>query len=269
MSFEDAINQKQNQRQNQYESESNFDRLYRKTLDNITNIGANLRTTKNFVSKLGKKGDTEQHREKIAKVSKRNLDLIKMTKLNIQELDRIKRPEDQLKYEKVFKDFKSIFETYQNVENESIRRQRETAPQESAPRHDIETQDNQKLLENDAEIERRRQQAFMNEEIDHHKDIIQERDEQIQEIESSIIEINEMFRDMATMVHEQGKKIETIDQNIDTTEFNTGEAVLELEKASNYQSKARKKSCYLLICIIILAIVLIVILAPVLTLVKK
>lgn len=69
-------------------------------------------------------------------------------------------------------------------------------------------------------------------------------------------ELNELFRDVATMVSEQGTQLDTIAGNVDTTLVATRGADSELRKADRYQKSARGKACCLLL---VLAIVLIIV----------
>lgn len=69
-------------------------------------------------------------------------------------------------------------------------------------------------------------------------------------------ELNELFRDVATMVHEQGTNIDLISANVENTRDDTRGADTELRSASRYQKSARTKACCLLL---ILAVVLIIV----------
>lgn len=69
-------------------------------------------------------------------------------------------------------------------------------------------------------------------------------------------ELNELFRDVATMVHEQGFMVDSIEQNVEGVREDTRGADLELRSASRYQKSARGKACCLLL---ILAVVLVII----------
>eukprot|EP01028_Stygiella_incarcerata_P006441 TRINITY_DN2618_c0_g1_i1.p1 TRINITY_DN2618_c0_g1~~TRINITY_DN2618_c0_g1_i1.p1 ORF type:complete len:307 (-),score=100.78 TRINITY_DN2618_c0_g1_i1:196-1116(-) len=82
-----------------------------------------------------------------------------------------------------------------------------------------------------------------------HEDIVSEREQGIDEILQAITELSEMFRDLNQMVIEQGTVLDRIDYNLEQAEKFTGGAVKELDKASEYQRKARMKLCILLLMI--------------------
>jgi len=68
--------------------------------------------------------------------------------------------------------------------------------------------------------------------------------------------LNELFRDVATMVHEQGEQLDIISDNIVSTRDDTRGASQELTTASRHQRSSRNKACCLLL---ILAVVLTVV----------
>eukprot|EP00118_Oscarella_pearsei_P014445 m.123638 g.123638 ORF g.123638 m.123638 type:complete len:301 (+) comp37827_c1_seq1:72-974(+) len=95
--------------------------------------------------------------------------------------------------------------------------------------------------------------------VDFHETEIEEREEAIRTIESDMVEVNEIFRDLGTLVHEQGEQIDLIETHITTTKGRVEDGTQQLRKAKEYQKKARTKMCCLLIVILIIAAVLAII----------
>lgn len=93
-------------------------------------------------------------------------------------------------------------------------------------------------------------------EVDFQENLIIEREGEIRQIEQSVGELNELFRDVATIVREQGDMLDTIDHNVENVLQDTRGADVELRSASRYQKSARNKACCLLL---ILAVVLVII----------
>lgn len=58
-------------------------------------------------------------------------------------------------------------------------------------------------------------------EVDFQEGLIQEREEEIRGIEQGITELNEIFRDLGTMVTEQGVMIDNIEQNVSNAATHT------------------------------------------------
>ncbi|KAG7480646.1 hypothetical protein MATL_G00058520 [Megalops atlanticus] len=91
----------------------------------------------------------------------------------------------------------------------------------------------------------------LNEIESRHKDIIR--------LESSIRELHEMFVDMAMLVETQGDMINNIEKNVTNAVEYIGHAKEETKKAVRYQKKARRKTVYIAICVVVLVIVLAII----------
>ena len=49
------------------------------------------------------------------------------------------------------------------------------------------------------------------------------------------MDVNQIFKDLATMVHEQGEVIDSIEANVESSHMNVGQGVQQLAKASDYQ----------------------------------
>lgn len=100
------------------------------------------------------------------------------------------------------------------------------------------------------------------EDIDFQASLIQEREIEIRAIQEGIAEINSIFKDLGTLVTQQGEQIDSVEDNITDLATNTHSAVDELAKANEYQRKKRNMSlCVLIALIAVLAVVLIAALA--------
>jgi t-SNARE complex subunit (syntaxin) len=99
-------------------------------------------------------------------------------------------------------------------------------------------------------------------ELAYQESLIQEREEDIREIEAGVHELAEIFRDLGTMVHQQGGMLDNIDYNIQSVHVDTSRAAEELNTAHEYQRKAgRRAACLMIILVIVVAIVLLAILS--------
>jgi syntaxin 16 len=86
-----------------------------------------------------------------------------------------------------------------------------------------------------------------------------EREHEVQQIVKSIVDLNSIFRELASMVHEQSGVVDRIDYNVETTHVKVEEGVKHLQKAASYQKRNRKCVCvvstvFLTILIIILLV---------------
>ncbi|KAG6919632.1 hypothetical protein DXG01_003496 [Tephrocybe rancida] len=101
------------------------------------------------------------------------------------------------------------------------------------------------------------QQQLSPHELAYQESLIQEREAEIREIESGMHELAEIFRDLGTLVGEQGQMIDDISNNIFSVRDDTGAASQELTTAHEYQRKAgRRAACLMLVLAVVVAIVL-------------
>jgi hypothetical protein len=76
--------------------------------------------------------------------------------------------------------------------------------------------------------------------------IAHDREERIMRISSQVVDVNQMFRDLASIVHEQDEKFETIEQHAQSAATNGSLAVKELKKTSDRQRFHSERLCCLL-----------------------
>ncbi|XP_046973406.1 syntaxin-16 [Vanessa cardui] len=89
--------------------------------------------------------------------------------------------------------------------------------------------------------------------------MIEERDEEVNKIVKSIVDLNDIFKDLATMVHEQGTVLDRIDYNIEQTQVQVHEGFKQLQKAERYQRKNRKMHCIFILGISVFVMVILLI----------
>lgn len=82
---------------------------------------------------------------------------------------------------------------------------------------------------------------------------------EIIQVEHDVTELSEMFKEMQSIVHEQGEKLDTIENNISVAHEQLDQAHDELVEAEDYQRKARRKKCLLILILVIVCAVIILI----------
>lgn len=89
---------------------------------------------------------------------------------------------------------------------------------------------------------------------------LRKREQEISSIVQSIQDLNTIFKDLASMVSEQGEIVDRIDYNIENASIKVEHGLEELKKASKYQKSNRKMKCILVlgISLIILIFLLII-----------
>jgi len=85
---------------------------------------------------------------------------------------------------------------------------------------------------------------------------IQDKHRDVRRLEASIAELHQMFVELATLVESQGDLLDQIEFSVNSAKDYTEKAEKELVTARKYQQTARKRMCWLSICLIILAIVI-------------
>ena len=92
--------------------------------------------------------------------------------------------------------------------------------------------------------------------------IIEQREREINEIARSITEVADIFKDLNSMVIDQGTTLDRIDYNIETMHVNVKAASKDLVQAENSQSRSRKRKIMLLLILLIVAVIMILIYKP-------
>ena len=99
------------------------------------------------------------------------------------------------------------------------------------------------------------QLQVMDNQIEYHESLINEREEEIIGIQTSITEVNEIFRDLGTLVNEQGYMLDNIESNVEHTSVNMQGATNELTIANEYHKKIRKRACIIGVFVILIVVV--------------
>ena len=83
------------------------------------------------------------------------------------------------------------------------------------------------------EEQQRRKQMMIQEEYDMEQ--LQERERSIRQLESDILDVNTIFKDLATLVHDQGEMIDSIEANVESTHVRVQEGTEHLRQAETYK----------------------------------
>lgn len=106
-------------------------------------------------------------------------------------------------------------------------------------------------------------QATTHKKLLHSNDVvISQREREIEDIAQGIIELSDLFRDLQTMVIDQGTMLDRIDYNVERMATDVKEADKELKVAEGYQKKTTKRKIIFLLLLIIAAVIILLILKP-------
>jgi len=121
------------------------------------------------------------------------------------------------------------------------------------------------LLESDADrsFSQSTLQATSHQKLLHSNDLaISQREKEIDDIAQGIIELSDLFRDLQTMVIDQGTMLDRIDYNVERMAADVKEADKEITIASGYQKKTTKRKIILLLLLIIAGMIILLVIKP-------
>nr|CDP95713.1 Bm7354 [Brugia malayi] len=92
-------------------------------------------------------------------------------------------------------------------------------------------------------------------------DMVKERERDVISVSKSIVELNSLFKDLASMVVDQGTVLDRIDYNVEQAALKVNSALSSVQRAEKYQRNDKKMYCILVLSatIIILLILLIIV----------
>ncbi|KAI1336147.1 t-SNARE [Xylariaceae sp. FL0016] len=121
------------------------------------------------------------------------------------------------------------------------------------------------LLESDADrsYSQSALQATTHQRLLHSNDaVILQREREIEDIAQGIIELSDLFRDLQTMVIDQGTMLDRIDYNVERMASDVKSADKELVVAAGYQKKTTKRKAILLLILLIAGAIILLVIKP-------
>lgn len=171
------------------------------------------------------------------------------------------RHRKKFSYEKLQRAFEQEVSRVKDVARKTVAAQKEAAnsrqrPKEFRPVCDEQSESllcPQTDVEHGLHDEAQCQDAVIRSRVDcKNPRIAQEREEGIRRIQSQVHEVNQIFRDLASIVHEQGNDIESIEHSADSASRETKQAASELRKAADRQRGSRERLCCMLTAAVVL-----------------
>lgn len=244
--------------------DTDFQKLAQNIGTNIQKILQNVSSMSRMINQIGSPQDNQQLQNQLHQIQHYTGQLAKDTSTDlhslsngISTLSQSEQRQWRLQKERLQQDFTKALNSFQAAQRTAAQKEKETikaAKREKGmggltgpgqePLVDIEGQSQ--------EEQQRRQQMLIQEEQDIER--LQERERAVRQLESDILDVNTIFKDLATLVHDQGEVIDSIEANVESTHVRVQEGTEQLRQAETYKNKARKKK-------VILAIVLVIVLA--------
>jgi len=249
----------------EYADDPEFNQYTTQLSDKLFSLTSNISRLSNQIALLGTRRETERVRERVQ-------DLLTETGEGFKDVgEGLKKvqswhdlgPSQKYTAGKLGQEFRASLTEFQGLQRQALDKQKASASAQRAALDDGSGAAGTESAEGQRQQQLQQQAPLRvadQSEVDFQENLIIERESEIRQIESSVSELNELFRDVATMVHDQGNMLDTIDANVMQTRDDTRNADMQLRTASRHQKSARGKACCLLI---ILAIVLAVVILAV------
>ncbi|KAJ3327528.1 hypothetical protein HDU76_011635 [Blyttiomyces sp. JEL0837] len=230
-------------------------------------ISNNVVSIQKFVGQLGSPKDTADMRHKLHTLTEETRDMIKQTSTDLKLLSAPEHNQSQfderqrkIAQQKLQKDFEDVLRRFQTVSKSAAEKSRDYVHKARAQQHLQEEEESatesQPLMGNSQRLQ---QLQTLDNEIEYNESLIQEREEDLRNIERSIVEVNEIFRDLGTLVHEQGYMLDNIESNVGSVAINMENATGELRTAARYQKMSQNKMCCLFIILGVIGVIVVLV----------
>ncbi|KAH0559050.1 hypothetical protein GP486_004357 [Trichoglossum hirsutum] len=246
-----------------YSDDPEFKQLTQNLSSQLFSLTSNISRLSNQISLLGTKKDTERVRERVHDLLNETREGFKDVGEGVKKVQAWENVNPSQKYtqEKLSREFKSALTEFQTTQRHALEKQRQSA---TAARTALDEQEASHEGGDEpgssSQLQQQQQQEQLRlasqDDVNFQESLIIEREQEIRVIEQSVSELNELFRDLGTIVTEQGEQLDMISDNVQDVYANTQGADRELRSAARHQRNARNKACCLLL---ILAVILTVI----------
>lgn len=146
--------------------------------------------------------------------------------------------------DRLTQDFSDVLKNLQVIQRTSVQKQKESVIRaransglEGGPFENASQNPNLIDLQNTSS---EKQQITLQLEEECNIEMLREREKAIKNIESDIVSVNQIFKDLATMIHEQGEMVDSIESHVENTQIKVSEGAQSIAKARDYQVRGDK-----------------------------
>ncbi|XP_050432246.1 syntaxin-12-like [Adelges cooleyi] len=251
-------------------SEKDFQTLAQSIGTNIQKISQNVSSMNRMVNQLSTMQDATEVRKQLHQISHYTQQLSKDTSHNLKELNEIRNYNSQtdqrqlkIQKERLAESFTSALNAFQTIQRkaydkenaELLKRTTKAATGINLPPPPGSKHTNGYAQPSDNQNDQAQLQI-----LDEVNLQVVEQEQAIRQLENDISDVNQIFKELGTLVHNQGEIIDSIEANVQITNVSVQEGASQLRRATEYTNKLRRKRCYLLtICSVILFIIVLTI----------
>jgi len=250
--------------------EGEFSKLAQTIGTNIQKISQNVSSMQRIVMQLGTPADNQQLRSQLHQIQHYTGQLAKDTNKILKDLAGITLPSSEqrvlkLQRERLLNEFTAALNSFQSLQREAAQKEKDEVKRVrsgSGLAGPPGSRDNALVMLDDNETQQYRAPQRQMQTFDDDVDVqaLEERERAIRQLESDIVDVNTIFKELSTMVHEQGEIIDSIEANVESAQMRVEEGTSQLATAASYQAKIRRRKCILLIVgAIVLAIIVAII----------
>lgn len=236
---------------------------------NIQKVSQNVASLQKMVSQLGTPQDSESLRSQLHQVQHYTNQLVKDTNSHLKELSHLPNPlssseqrERKVLRERLTTQFSDALRNFQDAQRNAAQKEKESVMRARAhsglmgnPFDDGSSPVGTNLIDLASPSQNQMQTSLqMEEEVN--MELLQEREQAVRKLEADISDVNQIFKDLATLVHEQGEVIDSIEANVEQAQIQVSEGTQQLSKAREHQAAARRKACFLILVFLLVAIVI-------------
>jgi t-SNARE complex subunit (syntaxin) len=188
-----------------------FTRLTKSISQRIFNITSNVALVHRYIGLLSTPRDTDKMRQSLMDTLAKTKDITKDLIPDIRTLSRWDAeeigPSGKYEQQKLTGDFQKAATDFQNAQRLALEKQKDYVKEAKAA-IDEDTEESPTTHQHSQQLQQQQGiQLLDNSEIEFNEQLIEEREQEIQGIEQGITELNEIFKDLATIVVEQGSQL--------------------------------------------------------------
>lgn len=239
-----------------------FPRLTKLISTNIQKLQSNVEDIKRMVEQIGTPTDSTELRDRLRQrqqfTSKLAKDTAKAAK-EVKDMPSVfsghEKRHRKAQVDRLISDYSDVLKRFQAVQKEAAKKEKASIAKSRAgsTSHD---QNDDSQSDRQGGMQTQDQVTLSQEELQD----LQEQQAAILELERNIVDVNEIFRELATMVEDQGEKLDSIEANMEKTGTKIQSATVHLKEAETSKKSLRKKyiACGIVGLVLLVVLVLII-----------
>ncbi|CAG9854137.1 unnamed protein product [Phyllotreta striolata] len=251
--------------------EQDFQKLSQTIGTSIQKISQNVSSMQRMVNQIGTHQDSPELRKQLHSIQHYTQQLVKDTNGYIKDLSNVQpslsqseQRQRKMQKERLQDEFTSTLNMFQQVQRSTASKEKEQVNKAKAQAYGephlvgYKSKD-QQLIELQDNSTRQLQ-------LQEQEDLraLEEQEQSIRQLESDINDVNQIFKELGSLVHEQGEVIDSIEASVEHTTDYVSQGAMQLREASTYKNKVRrKKLIFAAIGAVILLIIIIIIILEV------